>query len=158
MLIRRYQPQDIEAIKSLHYAGVHQIDPTPERPDNPFADADLDDIEGVYLGNGGDFIIGIEREGIVAMGGIRKYSETCGEIKRIRVRRDYQRKGYGETILQKLIEIAGKLGYKELCLDTLADNFPAQSLFEKIGFIETDRGNIGTYDLIYYGKKLKEGG
>jgi ribosomal protein S18 acetylase RimI-like enzyme len=154
MLIRRYQAQDNETIKALHYDGVMQIDPEPDRPDNPFIDTDLDDIEGVYINNHGDFIVGTEKKEIVAMGAIMKVSATCGEIRRIRVRRDFQGQGFGREITERLIEVAGDLGYEELCLNTLTSNIPAQRLFEKCGFVETDRRQIGTYDLIFYGKRL----
>ena len=59
-----------------------------------------------------------------------------------------------QTILQKLIELAGELGYTELCLDATIDNTPARRLFEKCGFIETHRGKVGGYDLIFYMKRL----
>ena len=158
MLIRRYQADDNIEVKGLHYAGVQQIDPDPERPDNPFIDADLDNIEGVYINNRGDFIIGMIKEEIMAMGALHKVSENRGEIRRIRVRQDYQGQGYGSKILAELIERARELDYTELCLDTLADNAPAQGLFEKGGFMEMHRGKIGSYDLIFYKQKLCKGG
>jgi len=158
MLIRTYQVGDNREVKNLHYAGVLQIDPDPERPDNPFSDADLDNIEGVYINNRGDFIIGMIEDEIMAMGALQKVSESRGEIKRIRIRQDYQRQGHGSKILARLIERARELGYTELCLDTLADNTPAQRFFEKGGFTKTQRGKIGSYDLIFYRKILNVGG
>jgi ribosomal protein S18 acetylase RimI-like enzyme len=158
MLIRRYQVEDNREVKKLHYAGVRQIDPNPERPDNPFSDVDLDDIEGVYIKNRGDFIIGMIKEEIMAIGALQKISDSRGEIRRIRVRQDYQGQGYGSKILIELIERARELGYTELCLDTLASNTPAQGLFEKGGFKESHRGKLGSYDLIFYRKILNEGG
>jgi ribosomal protein S18 acetylase RimI-like enzyme len=158
MLIRRYQASDNKEVKELHYAGVAQIDPDPHRPDNPFVDNDLDDIEGIYLNDRGDFIMGTIENEIVAMGALQKVSADLGEIKRIRVRRDYQKQGYGGKILAKLISRARELGYTELCLDTLADNTPARRLFEKGGFIKKNHGKIGSYDLIFYRKKLDKGG
>jgi ribosomal protein S18 acetylase RimI-like enzyme len=158
MLIRRYQAEDNREVKELHYAGVAQIDPDPERPDNPLVDADLDDIENVYINNRGDFIIGTINNEIMAIGALQKVSESRGEIRRIRIRQDYQGQGYGSKILSELIERAKELGYTELCLDTLADNIPAQRLFEKGGFMEQNRGKIGSYDLVFYRKKLNEEG
>jgi ribosomal protein S18 acetylase RimI-like enzyme len=158
MLIRRYQVKDNKRVKELHYAGVQQIDPDPERPDNPFIDGDLDNIEDAYINNRGDFIIGMIKDEIMAMGTLQKVSESRGEIRRIRIRQDYQGQGYGNKILEELIERASELGYTELCLDTLASNTPAQALFKKGGFTETHRGKIGSYDLIFYRKKIQKGG
>ena len=150
--IRRYEPQDNAIVKELHVAGLKQVG---AGPNDPVWDSDLDDIENVYIKNRGDFLVGLLDNEIVAIGAIKKYSETCGEIKRIRIRRDCQRKGYGETILLKLIELARKLGYQELVLDTMASNLPAQQLFKKTGFHEIRRGAIGPFNVIYYGNKLK---
>ena len=154
MLIRRYQAEDNKEVKDLHYAGLAQFGASKD----PYHDSDLDDIEGIYINNTGDFLVGTEENEIVAMGAIKKITATRGEIKRIRVRRDYQGHGYGSIILSKLIQRAGELGYAELCLDTLVSNIPAQHLLEKCGFAETHRGKVGTYDLIFYRKKLNEGG
>lgn len=158
LAIRRYQAPDNEVVKELHYAGIAQMDPGADRPDNPFIDSDLDDIEEVYINNRGDFIVGTENNEIVAMGAIRQVSESCGEIKRIRVRRDCQRRGYGQTVLLRLMERAAELGYREICLDTLTSNIPAQRLFEKCGFREKTREKMGPYELFIYRKKLNERG
>ena len=153
LLIRRYQAQDNKVVKELHYAGLEQFGATFEPA--PYYDGDLD-IENVYINNHGDFLVGILVDEIVAMGAIRKISNICGEIKRIRVRRDCQRQGFGQTILLRLIDLAAQLGYRELSLDTLANNIPAQSLFEKFGFVETHRGKLGRFDLLFYSKKLNK--
>ena len=139
MLIRRYRPQDNEAVKALHYAGLAQFGGAAD----PYYDSDLDDIEGIYINNNGDFLIGTDKNKIIAMGAIRKVSSIRAEIKRIRVHRNYQRQGYGETILLRLIDLARKLGYSEVCLDATVDNTPARRLFEKCGFTQTHRGKVG---------------
>ncbi len=154
MLIRRYQAEDNKEVKDLHYAGLAQLGAEKD----PYHDNDLDDIEGIYINNRGDFIIGTVKKEIIAIGALQKVSADLGEIKRIRIRRDYQGQGHGLKILTKLIGQARELGYAELCLDTLVSNIPAQRLFEKSGFVETHRGKVGPYDLIFYRKKLNEGG
>jgi ribosomal protein S18 acetylase RimI-like enzyme len=152
MEIRRYQAQDNKIVKELHYAGLAQFGATTD----PYYDSDLDNIEDVYINNKGDFLVGMQGDEIVAIGAIRKVSARRGEIKRIRVRRDCQRQGYGQTILLKLMEIAAELGYIELRLDTVAKNTPARRLFEKHGFLEIHRGKVGPYELIFYDKRLNK--
>jgi ribosomal protein S18 acetylase RimI-like enzyme len=163
--IRRYQPDDNHIVKELHYAGIAQmvelipeeerLVPPPE--DEHFIDSDLDDIEGAYINNRGDFLVGLEAEEMVVIGAIRKATETCGELKRLRVRRDRQRRGYGEAMILRLIDRGRELGYRELILDTLESNLPAQRLFEGLGFIELRRESLGPFKLVIYGKKLNEG-
>ena len=75
--LRRYQPEDNEIIKALHYAGLKQFGADAD----PFYDSDLNEIEHVNINNNGDFLVGLYENEIVAMGAIRKFSEICGEIK-----------------------------------------------------------------------------
>jgi len=58
------------------------------------------------------------------MGALKKKSDTAAQIKRMRVLPDFQRKGYGQLILDSLEIKARKLGFTELYLDTLLNRFP----------------------------------
>ena len=151
--IRRYESQDYETVKALHFAGFDQHDMAHDIQEHSPYDVDIDNIEDVYL-KGGDFLVGILDGEIIAMGAIRKLSKIRAEIKRIRVRKDHQRKGYGQIILKKLIEISGKKGFREICIDALVENTAARHMFEKLQFTETHRGELGPFNVIYYIKKL----
>jgi ribosomal protein S18 acetylase RimI-like enzyme len=153
LTIRRYQPQDNPVCHALNNAGIAQIEPSGTLRGLPGVAADLDDIENVYLKDG-DFIVGVENGEVVAMGAFKKRSETCAEFKRLRIRPDRQRKGYGETIMRKLIELALEKGYTEGFLDTLVTNNRAQKLFEKLGFTKSGRGMRGPFDLFFYTRAL----
>ena len=154
LTIRQYQPDDKEKVKALSFAGLAQmgINVTPDHLVK--YDSDLDAIEDVYLNNRGEFLIGTMNGDIVVMGGLRAKTHTCGEIKRIRVHRDYQRRGYARAIIERLIEAAPALGYEELVLDTLTDNYGAQQLFQSCGFVESERGTRGEFSLLFYRKPL----
>jgi ribosomal protein S18 acetylase RimI-like enzyme len=154
--IRRYQPRDNKVIRELNDAGIAQMEPSGELHNLPHIDSDLDDIEGVYLKDGA-FIVGLQDGEVVAMGAFKKRTPECAEFKRLRIRPDCQRKGYGETIMQKLIELAAEMGYTEAFLDTLVTNTRAQKLFEKCGFVKSGRGQRGPFDLFFYGRKLNKG-
>jgi putative acetyltransferase len=164
--IRRYRAEDNEVVRELHHAGIVQmramIPETEWREvtlqDEHFIDRDLDDIEGEYINNRGDFLVGIQGREIVVIGALRKATETCGELKRLRVRQDCQQQGHGETMMLKLIERAEELGYRELILDTMASNTAAHRLFEKLGFTELRRERKGPLNLSIFGKKLNKEG
>jgi ribosomal protein S18 acetylase RimI-like enzyme len=151
--IRRYLPEDNKVVRELNEAGLAQMGLPDEVLKIPNLESDLDDIEGIYL-NGGDFVVGMQDGEIVAMGAFKKMTPECAEFKRLRIRPDCQRKGYGEAVMLKLTELAVGMGYKEVYLDTLVTNTRAQRLFEKLGFIK--RGSIkrGQFDLLYYTRKL----
>ncbi len=92
------------------------------------------------------------------MGAFKKRTAKCAEFKRLRIRPDCQRKGYGEKIMRQLLELAAEMGYTEGFLDTLATNNRAQRLFEKLGFTRSGGGKRGPFDLYFYTRQLKKGG
>jgi ribosomal protein S18 acetylase RimI-like enzyme len=155
--IRRYRPEDNEVIKELNEAGIVQMNPTGALQLIPHIDEDLDDIEGVYL-KGGEFIVGLENGEVVAMGAFKRRTAECAEFKRLRIRPDRQRQGYGEFIMRKLMELAVEMGYTEGFLDTLTTNTRAQKLFEKLGFVKSGRDKKGPFDVFLYYRKLEKGG
>ncbi|MBS4211199.1 MULTISPECIES: GNAT family N-acetyltransferase [Neobacillus] len=50
------------------------------------------------------------------------------------VKKEYRGKGIGDKLINKAIEMARDTGAKGVLLETASDNFPAQGLYEKIGF------------------------
>ena len=150
--IRRYRKSDNKTVWKLHILGLEQ-----------FAsylggkwDKDLDNIEEVYLKNGG-FIVGEINGKIIAMGAFRKMTDKKAEIKRIRVHPNYQRKGFGQIILAELEKRAAGKSYKILQLDTTDRQIPAQKFFEKNGYVKTKTERLEKHglDMIYYEKRLK---
>jgi ribosomal protein S18 acetylase RimI-like enzyme len=154
--IRRYKPEDNKAAKELNYAGLKQMMPDINWEGIEVADGDYDDIENIYINNKGDFLTGTVNEEVVVTGAVKRLTGSCAEIKRIRVRPDCQRKGYGEAMLKRLIEIARELGYTTLRIDTMTTNTRAQQLFKKSGFRESHQGKIGDYPVKFYYMDLRQ--
>ena len=148
--IRRYQDADNPAVLELHHLA---LEATGAYFPGKWND-DLDDIQNHYLNNGGEFLVGILDGKIVCMGAFRRKSDTLAEIKRMRVLPEYQRRGFGQIILNQLEEKASQLGYTELCLDTTTLQVPAQKMYQKNGFTVTGRGQIPPFEVIYYHKSL----
>lgn len=117
--IRQFQSGDWNAIVRLHKLALEEVGGYFPGP----WDDDLENIEAVYLNGYGDFIVGLSNGEIVAMGALRKVSNETGEIKRMRVHPDFQRKGHGTAILDKLENTAKALGYRRLCLDTTSNRW-----------------------------------
>ena len=155
MKIRRYQKSDHDQVWTLHglaleTAGVHA-------GHGPW-DEDLHRIEDVYLEIGGEILVGTLESRIVAMGALKRLSSDRGEIKRMRVHPDHQRRGYGQVILQTLEARAAELGYTTLQLDTTIQQIPAQKLYIQNGYAETGRGQTGRFEFILYEKALLASG
>jgi GNAT superfamily N-acetyltransferase len=139
--IRRYEPGDKRAVRRLHDDALNGVG--AHLGSGPWDD-DLDDIEGVYLGSGGEFLVGILEEEVVAMGAIKRISPSAAEVKRMRVRPGLQGRGYGQAMLDTLHRSAVDLGY------TTVQQRAARSLYIKNGYREVGRGSIGPFDCIYY--------
>lgn len=151
--IRRYQISDLPVVWELHTLGLAEIGANPSYGSS--WDKDLDDIENIYLKEG-DFIVGEYQGRVVAMGAFKKISNEIAEVKRIRVHPDYQRRGFGQIIIEELEERAKKLGYKKLVLDSSPKWKKAQKFYRKNGYIEVKRGLIANkYAAIFYEKELK---
>src|SRR3954451_6834481 len=147
--IRKYLPQDRDQVWDLHnlalsLAGAHAGNEWYE---------DLHDIEGFYLSNQGEFLVGLLDRRVVAMGALKRITREKAEVKRMRVHPDHQRKGFGQQILSALEERAAELGYRTLTLDTAVIQVPAQQLYLKNGFRETGRAVFVGFDVILFEKE-----
>ena len=147
MHIRRYEPGDKHAIRRLHDDALNEVG--AHLGTGPWDD-DLDDIEGVYLESGGEFLVGILEGEVVAMGAIKRISPDAAEVKRMRVKPGLQGRGYGQTLLDDLHDRATDLGYTTLHLDTTVQQRVARGLYLKNGYREVGRGSVGPFDCIYY--------
>jgi GNAT superfamily N-acetyltransferase len=145
--IRRYESGDKRAVRRLHDDALNEVG--AHLGTGPW-DEDLDDIEGVYLGSGGEFLVGILEGDVVAMGAIKRDSPDVAEVRRMRVRPGLQGRGYGQAMLDALHRRAAGLGYSTLHLDTTVQQRVARRLYLKNGYREVGRGSIGPFDCIYY--------
>jgi ribosomal protein S18 acetylase RimI-like enzyme len=151
LTIRRYQSSDHAAVCELHKtallaAGAYISDGT--------FNADLEQIEAIYLDGYGEFLVGTLNDRIVAMGAFRRTGPDRAEIKRMRVHADFQRHGFGQAIYTALEKRAGELGYSLLHLDTAVVLVGAQHFYAKNGFKEVRRGKLGIVDCIFYEKRI----
>jgi ribosomal protein S18 acetylase RimI-like enzyme len=149
--IRRYRREDHDDVVALHYLALQQVG--ADGGPGPW-DADLDDIENVYLRNRGEFLVGLYRNRLAAMGALRPIDTERGEIKRMRVHPDFQRRGFGEAILRSLEARARELGYRVLQLDTTAQQVGAQAFYRKHGFTEVERVRGRRFELLFFEKPV----
>jgi GNAT superfamily N-acetyltransferase len=145
--IRRYEPSDKRAVRRLHDDALNEVG---AHLGPGTWDDDLDDIEGVYLESGGEFLVGILEREVVAIGALKRVSSNAAEVKRMRVRPGLQGRGYGQAILDALHRSAAGLGYTTLHLDTTVQQRVARRLYLKNGYREVGRGSVGPFDCIYY--------
>lgn len=145
--VRRYEAVDRDAVRALHDEALRGVG---ANLGSGLWDADLDEIEAVYLRDGGEFLVGILDDEVVAMGALRRTSEARGKITRMRVAPGLQGRGVGQRLLNDLHRRAADLGYRTLHLDTTVQQAAARRLYEKNGYRETGRGKVGPFRCIYY--------
>lgn len=152
---RQVRDEDTEVLYDLHVRGLKESGsfiPNPEGRD--VFDKDFLNLREHYLGNKGEFLV-VETNGkIIGMGALQKVDETTGEIKRMRIEKEYQGKGLGKTMLEKLIQRAKELGYKRLTLDTSTNQIPAQRLYESFGFKEYKREPFHNLVVVHYERNV----
>ena len=157
--VRRYKSSDKEKVKKLYeLSSVHSEIGYRSGP----WEQDFEDIENTYF-NGGEFLVGLVNEEIVAIGGYRKISDKIGHVRRMRVHPDYRRKGYAQQILKQLEKEAKRNGLKELRLRTSKQQEMAQSFYDKNGFKKMraekefyTEGEGKSFEVIWYRKLLKQ--
>ena len=77
---------------------------------------------------------------------LRKLFDGKGEVKRLYVRPEYRGNGIATALVERIIEDARDIGYKELYLDTLPELESAVKLYKSFGFEETGQYNDSPVD------------
>jgi GNAT superfamily N-acetyltransferase len=88
----------------------------------------------------------------VGMAGLRRLTDTRGEVKRLFVRPTGRRRGVARALLSELERLAPELGYRELWLDTHADE-PA-ALFRSAGYADIEPYNENSYARYWFSKPV----
>jgi ribosomal protein S18 acetylase RimI-like enzyme len=149
--IRRYEPRDYEAVWNLHITALREVGAYLGEGK---WDDDLRDIEGAYLGDDGEFLVGEMNGNIAAMGALKKTAPNRAEIKRMRVAARFRGRGFGERMLSVLEARAMEMGYSSLHLDTSLGQTAARNLYEKNGYREVRRGYIGALECVFMEKRI----
>ncbi|MEK9143011.1 MAG: GNAT family N-acetyltransferase [Patescibacteria group bacterium] len=153
--IRRYESSDKEKVKELYVlASIHSEIGYRSGP----WEQDFEDIENAYF-NGGEFLVGLVNNNIIAIGGYRKITDKMGHIRRMRVHPDHRRKGFAQQILNQLEKEANKNKLDELRLRTSKQQKMAQCFYGKNGYnkmkAEKEFYTEGPFEVIWLRKKLK---
>lgn len=98
--------------------------------------ADIDDIKAGYFSHGGDsaFWVAIHDSQVIGMIGVQKTGEHVAEVRRIRVREGYRRRGIGTALTERALSFCRERGYLKVTLDVRMERSPALALLKKFGF------------------------
>lgn len=115
---------------------------------------DLNRIEDVYDNGNGMFFVGLMEGKAVAMGGFQRLSADVVELKRMRIRTDFRRRGLGSQLLFHLEKQAVECGARIIQLETAKSRAGTLNFYEKHGYLRNGEGSYGLIAVVRYQKKL----
>jgi ribosomal protein S18 acetylase RimI-like enzyme len=144
--IRSFRPEDQAACSALYIEGL-----IGKIADNDIG-YDIDHIQDAYMGGSGShFWVAESPSGqIVGTIGVQHLEDGVGEVKRLRVRCDYRRRGIGTALLETALKFCQEMNYLKVTLDTFVDRQAALRLFEKFRFHVSRTRMVGEKELIYF--------
>ena len=149
----RYQLEYQEPMLALHRSAIEGFTLGMSQQQD---EADLMAIEEVYLRGGGEFLLGFIGERLIAMGGFKRLPDGLAELRRMRIARDLQGRGYGTLLLLELERRAFQSGVQTLCLDTAQRRPLTLEFYRKHGYQETGRSFYGAVETVQFSKRLDE--
>ena len=87
------------------------------------------------------FWIMLDGEEIIGTAALKRMDERRCELKSLYLYERFQGRGLGRMLLKTVIEEAARSGYREMYLDTLSTSARALIMYEKAGFVRTERYN-----------------
>ena len=88
------------------------------------------------------------------MGGFKRLSDTSAELRRMRIERELQGRGYGTQLLRELEHLAFQSGVRTLRLDAARRRPLTLEFYRKHGYQETGRGSYGEVETVQFNKTL----
>ena len=102
--------------------------------------AELAALPGIYAPPEGRLFLVFDRDDdrLVGCVALRPRDGERAEMKRLYVRSEWRRRGLGRYLTEICLTEARRAGYRELCLDTLAQLQAARALYRDMGFRKID--------------------
>ena len=149
----RYRPEFEAAVVELHEEAMGRF---MDESLPPHEMSDLHSIPETYVQGGGEFLVGLLGEEVVAMGGYRRDTPTSAELKRMRIRARLHGRGFGSELLAELERIAAQDGITELTLETAQERPATLEFYRGRGYIEDGTNRYGDVETLKFKKKLAE--
>lgn len=132
MNIRLATNNDIEEIKNLVFSVFSEYG---LKNDPEGTDSDLNDIEKYYLANGGTFVVVENDQGkIVGTGGLFMLRHGVCELRKMYLLKETRGQGLGKRLIEYFLDLAPKLGFQRIELETASVLVEAINLYKRYGF------------------------
>lgn len=99
--------------------------------------ADIENLQDAYFNDDGESSFWVARYHgeVIGMIGVQQTNENTAEVRRLRVRDGYRRRGVGTKLMERALTFCHEHSYLKVVLDVRIERGPAISLFEKFGFV-----------------------
>jgi GNAT superfamily N-acetyltransferase len=91
-----------------------------------------------FMAPKGRLLLGFSDDQLAGIACLKELTSDIGEIKRMYVRPEHRGKGIGQTLLNRLLEESGQIGYRRVRLDSARFMKEAHQMYKKIGFKDID--------------------
>lgn len=141
---RQFLPQDLDQVTTIFVEGMRDY---PAQRDTPLLAeyieeslaTDLSDIEGTYIGSGGNFWVvtpATDHATVVGMVGLEAKPNNEGELRRMSVRLSHHRFGLGKLLLATVEQWAAAHGYTKIWLTTGGEMKKAIAFYNRSGYTQ----------------------
>ena len=156
-VVRSFRREDISACTQLYVEGL--LGGKIAENDTGL---DIDDIDRAYMNKPGSHFWVAETVGaladsrggtakqIIGMIGVQQHEDNVGEIRRLRVRQDFRRRGIGSALIEVALKFCRDRGYLKIALDTFMEREPAVRLFEKFHFRHSRTRNVMGKEVMHF--------
>ncbi|MCR5630043.1 GNAT family N-acetyltransferase [Eubacterium sp.] len=93
---------------------------------------------------------------VVGTVGLKKINDDTVELKALYLSKELRGQGLGFKLINSVIDKAKEKGYKLILLDSMSKYKEALKLYEKVGFIKTERYNDNQYADVFMKLVLDE--
>lgn len=99
--------------------------------------ADIENIREAYFNDEGGSAFWVATLGptVIGMIAVQQTGENAAEIRRLRVRDGFRRRGVGTMLMKQALAFCQRQGYLKVILDVRIERGPAIAMFEKFGFL-----------------------
>ena len=152
--IKPFDRADAKACQTLYHDGL--LGGTLAANDSGL---DIDDIHAAYMRSPGNhfWIAKLDDGKIVGMIGVQQSEDGVGEIRRLRVDKEYRRRGIGSKLVEQALRWCESQNYLKITLDTFMDREPAIKLFEKFRFRLNRTREVNGRELLYFYLDIYQG-
>lgn len=151
MGIRKFSKTDSQKVKELILSVLEKEYPFEKKA---YSNTDLENIEIAYGGPRDIFFVVEENGELVATAGIKEDTKDTALLRRVFVKPQERKKGYGSMLLEEAMKFCAEKNYSKIVFRTTSKMTGAIALCRKKGFREEDKIDLGGFSIHRFVLKL----